>query len=126
MLTLILCSILHTLKNNVAYLSYIVYDGIKQRLVSMKKDFIPPLVSLVAVLTITQGKFTSSLINLLIAGVVPGTSLVLPPWTMMIVYCLAITAIITLYLEGALGRARSTRNAKLHKRKLPRRRFTSI
>lgn len=92
----------------------------------MKKDFVPPLISLVAVLAITQSKFTSSLTNLLIAGVVPGTSLVLPPWTMMIVYCLAITAVITLYLEGALGKARSARNAKQHKRQLPRRRFTSI
>lgn len=92
----------------------------------MKKDFIPPLVSLVAVLVITQSKFTSSLINLLIAGVIPGTSLVLPSWTMMVVYCLAITAIITLYLEGTLGKARAQRNAKERKRQLPRRRFTSI
>lgn len=92
----------------------------------MKKDFVPPLVSLVAVLALTQGKFTSSLINLLIAGVIPGTSLVLPSWTMMIVYCLAITAIITLYLEGTLGKVRANRNAKQHKRQLPRRRFTSI
>lgn len=107
-------------------MSYIVYDGIEQRLVSMKKDFIPPLVSLVAVLAITQGKFTSSLLNLLIAGVIPGTSLVLPSWTMMIVYCLAITTIITLYLEGALGKARVNHTAKQHKRQLPRRRFTSI
>lgn len=92
----------------------------------MKKDLIPPLVSLVAVLVITQGKLTSSLVNLLIAGVIPGTSLVLPPWTMMSVYCLAITVIVTLYLEGALGKARANRNAKQHKRQLPRRRFTSI
>ena len=114
------------LKNNIAYTSYIVYYGIKQRLVFMKKDFIPPLISLVAVLAITQGEFTSSLINLLIAGVIPGTSLVLPSWTMMIVYCLAITVILTLYLEGTLDKARADRNARQHKRQLPRRRFTSI
>jgi protein-S-isoprenylcysteine O-methyltransferase Ste14 len=92
----------------------------------MKKDFIPPLVSLVAVLAITQGKFTSSLTNLLIAGVIPGTSLVLPSWTMMTIYCLSITAIVTLYLEGTIGKARVTRNAKQRKQQLPRRRFTSI
>jgi protein-S-isoprenylcysteine O-methyltransferase Ste14 len=114
------------LKNNIAYTSFIVYDGIKQRLVSMKKDYIPPLVSLVAVLAITQGEFTSSLISLLIAGVVPGTSFVLPSWMMMTVYCLAITAIITLYLEGALGKGRAQRSSKHHKRQLPRRRFTNI
>ena len=92
----------------------------------MKKDFIPPLVSLVAVLAITQGKFTSSLTNLLIAGVIPGTSLVLPSWTMMTIYCLSITAIVTLYLEGTLGKARTARSAKQRKQQLPRRRFTSI
>jgi len=92
----------------------------------MKKDFIPPLVSLVAVLAITQGKFTSSLVNLLIAGVIPGTSLILPSWTMIAIYCLAITAIVTLYLEGTFGKVRIHRTAKQHKRQLPRRRFTSI
>ena len=92
----------------------------------MKKEFVAPLVSLVAVLAITQGKFTSSLVTLLIAGVIPGTSLVLPSWTMMIIYCLSITAIVTLYLEGALGKARASRSAKQRRQQLPRRRFTSI
>ncbi|HSW90476.1 MAG TPA: hypothetical protein VLF64_00595 [Candidatus Saccharimonadales bacterium] len=114
------------LKNNVADTSYIVYDGTKRRLVLMKKDFVPPLISFVAVLAITQGKFTSSLINLLVAGVVPGTLIVLPSWAMIAVYCLAIATIITLYLEGTLGKARVDRSAKQHRRQLPRRRFTSI
>lgn len=92
----------------------------------MKKYLLPPAISLVLIFVITHDGFASSLINFLIAGVIPGTFIALPFWVMIAIYCLTITAIITIYLETTLMTRRTTKTALTHKQKLPRRRYSSI
>ena len=89
------------------------------------KKILPPIISFIAILAITQGD-SSALISLLIAGVIPGTSIIIPSWAMVVIYCLIITAIITLYLEDTLGTIRTNRAILKRKRQLPRHRFSEI
>ena len=89
------------------------------------KKLLPPIISLATIFIITQGD-SSAFVSLLIARVVPGTAIVIPSWAMVVVYCLIITAIITLYLEGTLATIRTNRATTKRKRQLPRHRFGQI
>lgn len=89
------------------------------------KKLIPPIIGLIAILLITQGD-SAPLVSFLIAGVVPGTAIILPSWAMIIAYCLIITAIITLYVEGTLVTMRADRATKKRRQQLPRHRFSQI
>jgi len=92
----------------------------------MKKDLLPPVISFVAILAITHGEYASPLVNLLVAGVIPGTTIVLPFWVMIAFYCLTITAIITMYVEGTLHTIKTHRASSARKRQLPHRRYSNI
>jgi len=92
----------------------------------MKKYLLPPLASIIATYAITHGGVASSLTNLFIAGIIPGTHFVLPFWLMMVLYCLAITIIVTVYVETILISSRTSRISAAHKQHLPRRRYSKI
>lgn len=92
----------------------------------MKKYLLPPAISLALIFVITHDDFASSLINFFIAGVIPGTVISLPFWAMIAMYCLTITAIVTIYLETTLITRRTTKTALAHKQQLPRRRYSNI
>ena len=68
----------------------------------------------------------SAILSLLVTGHIPGTTLTIPFWAMIVVYCLLITMIITLYVEDALSFALNTKAVKARKSRMPHRRFGQI
>lgn len=92
----------------------------------VKKDLLPPVISLAAVIIIVHDGYMVSITNLFIAGVIPGTSLVLPSWIMIAFYCFAITAIITMYVEGVFTGVKENRLTKRRKSQLPHKRYSEI
>lgn len=90
----------------------------------MKKDLPPLIISFMAIIIIAHGMVP--LTNLLIAGVVPGTSFVLPSWVMIVFYCFAITAVITMYIEGVFSNSKENKLIKKRKNQLPHRRYNEI
>lgn len=68
----------------------------------------------------------SPFLTLLVTGHIPGTSLTIPFWAMMVCYCLLITLIVTLYVEDALLFVRDSKATKTRKSRMPRRRFSHI
>ena len=68
----------------------------------------------------------SVLLELLIAGHIPGTSLTIPFWAMMAVYCLLITALLTRYIEDAFAFRRDAKKLYSSKARMPRRRYGQI
>lgn len=92
----------------------------------MKKELLPPIISFAAIFIIVHDGYATPITNLLIAGVVPGTSFVLPSWLMVVLYCLIITAIITFYVEGVFTGVKENKLTKRRKQQLPHRRFSEI
>ena len=92
----------------------------------MKKNLLPPIISFVAIIIIVQDGYAAPITNFLIAGVVPGTSFILPSFVMMALYCLCIVLIVTMYVEGMFTRIKENKLTKTRKHKLPRRRFGEI
>jgi len=68
----------------------------------------------------------SGLLELFIAGRVPGTSLTIPFWVMIAVYCLLITALMTRYIEEAFAFRRDAKKLSARKTRMPRRRYGQI
>lgn len=89
------------------------------------KKFLPPAISLIAILAITQGD-SSALMSLLIAGVIPGTAIVIPFWVMIIIYCFIFSAIVALYIEDTRTTLRTNRTVLKRRQQLPRHRFSQI
>ena len=92
----------------------------------MKKGLVATAISFVAVMTIVHGEFSVAVLNFLLAGVIPGTSTALPSWVMLVLYCLIITVIATLYIESVIVDIRERRAAAGARRTLPRRRYSQI
>ena len=92
----------------------------------MKKSIIIAICSFSAILVITHSDILMPLVSFLMTGLIPGTSLVVPFWAMMALYCLAITVIVTLYIEDFFSFTQTNRATSAHKTRLPKRRFGNI
>ena len=92
----------------------------------MKKYILPPIISFVAIIVIVQDGYAAPVTNLLIAGVIPGTSYVLPSFVMIALYCICITVIITIYVDSMFSSIKEYRLTKKRSHKLPHRRFGEI
>lgn len=94
----------------------------------MKKKVVTISIGLVAIFIFTRSQVTSSIIGFLLAGAIPGTSLFLPFWMMMMLYCLTITFIVTAYVEQLFTFTyRHKQSSKTdHKTALPKRRYRHI
>ncbi len=71
----------------------------------------------------------NSVVGFLLAGVVPGTTIVIPFWAMVVLWCLAITAVTTRYIETMVRSLRLRKtldNATTTQSRMPRRRYGSI
>lgn len=89
----------------------------------MKKALLSTIVSFVTVMLITQDRLAASVMGFLLAGAIPGTTATVPFWVMLAFYCLAITAIITVFVEdNFIGTQRSAHRAPQRSR-LPKRRY---
>jgi uncharacterized membrane protein YbhN (UPF0104 family) len=77
----------------------------------------------VAVLLFTEA--LNALLLFLVAGVIPGTRLIVPYWVMMAAYCVLIAAIATPYLEKILKRMHQPAVSR-KKTRLPNRRYGHI
>lgn len=91
----------------------------------MKKAILSTIISFVAILLITQDRLAAATLGFLMTGAVPGTSANIPFWAMLAFYCLAITAIITIYVEKTFILPRHTA-PKTSKHGLPKRRYNAI
>jgi hypothetical protein len=65
----------------------------------MKKRLVLVVTSIMLLGLLLDGVAMNLLLNLLIAGVIPGTHVSIPYWAMMTVYCLGITAVIAWVVE---------------------------
>ena len=92
----------------------------------MKKAFLTTLYSFIAAILITRSDLVASVIAFLMTGTVPGTSLNIPFWAMMAIYCLCITVILTVYIEDIFAIVKSQRALAAKKRYLPSRRYGNI
>lgn len=92
----------------------------------MKKGLVATAISFIAAMTIVHGEFSVTMLNFLLAGVIPGTSTALPSWVMLTLYCLIITVIATLYIESVIVDIRERRATNQARHTLPRRRYSQI
>lgn len=92
----------------------------------MKKALLSTIVSFVTVMLITQDRLAASVVGFLMAGAIPGTTATVPFWIMLTVYCLAITAVITMFAETTFLNGYSMPRQADKKTRLPKRRYTTI
>lgn len=92
----------------------------------MKKVIIVIVGTLAIMLLAWHQSTASVLLELFIAGHVPGTSLTIPFWAMMATYCLLITALLTHYIEEAFAFRRDAKKLYMTKSRMPRRRYGHI
>lgn len=92
----------------------------------MKRAILATIASFFATIMITHSDTMVIVLNFLVAGVVPGTSIVVPFWAMMALYCLVITMVTTLYVESLIAPLRSQHYDSLHRDRLPKRRYSHI
>lgn len=91
----------------------------------MKKPII--LIALiVGIIVLSYDTIINGLLLFLLAGVIPGINVTLPFWVMLALYCLLITAVVTLYIEGVFDFLKSQKNTPSRKSRLPRRRYNTI
>ena len=67
----------------------------------MKKRFIIGIASFIVILAVSNGEIMNAILNLVLVGVIPGTSLSVPYWAMMTIYCLVISLLVTYCVERA-------------------------
>lgn len=65
----------------------------------MKNRIIITTLGIITLLALMFGDVMNTILSLFLLGIIPGTSLVIPYWVMMVGYCLIITAIVTLWVE---------------------------
>lgn len=91
----------------------------------MKKVIITSAI-LAIVIVLSRDIILNGLLLFLFAGVIPGLNITLPFWVMLTFYCLLITGIVTLYVEGIFDFLKSRKNPKSLKARLPKRRYNTI
>lgn len=87
----------------------------------MRKGIIATTISLLLCLFITQSTVSNRVIDFLLTGVVPGTTIIVPFWVMMATYCAGITIVITTFVEAMHPQAHS-----VSPKQLPRRRYSHL
>ena len=76
------------------------------------------------VILLSEGHVLNAILSLMLAGSIPGTSIVIPFWIMMAIYCTAISLLITWYIESTLLSHRTHKATT--KQRMPRRRYSHI
>lgn len=87
----------------------------------MRKGIIATTISLLLCLFITQSTVSNRVIDFLLTGVVPGTTIIVPFWVMMATYCAGISIVITTFVEAMHPQAHS-----VSPKQLPRRRYSHL
>jgi hypothetical protein len=65
----------------------------------MKQRIITGIIILLAVSVYSHGSIGGAVLAFLVAGTIPGTAATVPFWLMMTLYCLAITILVTNFVE---------------------------
>ena len=92
----------------------------------MKKVIVVIGSTLLIMLVAWHQSTVSVLLELFIAGHIPGTSITVPFWAMMAIYCLLITVVMTLYIEEAFAFRRDAKKLYSSRARMPRRRYGQI
>lgn len=69
---------------------------------------------------------TGAFTRFIVAGIIPGTAHALPAWAMFGLCCLAITWIVTLFVEDFIVTLRRRASLNQPKQRLPKRRYTTL
>lgn len=89
-----------------------------------KKSLIITLLAIALYLVLTRSFIGDVLLDFFLLGRIPGTSRLIPAWFMMVVYCGAITVLVTHYIESTFKAAHKFKAAQL-KQEIPRRYWRS-
>ena len=92
----------------------------------MKKKVIIGSVVVLVFIILSQRVVINMLLNLTLAGAIPGTHYIIPYWLMMAIYCLIITVIVTIYTERLLRKRREHKSAALRRSRTPSRHYSHI
>ena len=91
-----------------------------------KKLLVAIVIAASTLILLSIDSIANALLGFALAGVVPGTTMVIPFWAMVALWCLVITVITTAYLETTLGFIRSHKHHHTRRARMPRRRYSSI
>ncbi|NCU37757.1 hypothetical protein EOL96_01695 [Candidatus Saccharibacteria bacterium] len=92
----------------------------------MKKKFAYIFFAVLAVAAYTDSRVMNTILSMLLVGIVPGTTIVVPYWLMMSTYSALVSIIITICIERsiALYHARTRNDAR--RTRVPKRRYSHI
>lgn len=90
----------------------------------MKRAVIVGICITVAVIALTRGVVVNMLLSLILAGSLPGTTIVVPFWAMMAFYCTIASLLIAWYAESLIVEHRMRKSSA--KQRMPRRRYSHI
>lgn len=93
---------------------------------STRKKIIIATVVITALAAFTSNGAVNALIGFVLVGAIPGTTATVPFWLMVAIWCLTITAVITIYVESTIGFIRSHKHTRKHQAQMPKRRFGQI
>ena len=92
----------------------------------MKQHKTITIVAIILFGWIFRESFTNHLIGFLLTGALPGSSLSLPYWFMLLLYIAAIIGIIVFYINHTAGSMKREHHIEARKATMPRRRYGSI
>lgn len=92
----------------------------------VKKKLIITVAVIAALAVLTSNGFVNALVGFLLVGAIPGTKVAVPFWLMVAIWCLVITAVVTIYIESTIGFIRSQRHTQKRRGRMPKRRFGQI
>ena len=90
----------------------------------MKRAVITGICLMVIAVVMTRGVVVNILLSLILAGSVPGTTIVIPFWVMMAFYCTVASLIIAWYTGSLIVEHRMRKSSA--KQRMPRRRYSHI
>jgi hypothetical protein len=90
----------------------------------MKQKIIIASIIFTLLALLTQGRIINTALSLMLVGNVPGTSIAIPFWAMMAIYCTIAALIVASYTESLIVNHRMRKATS--KRRMPRRRYSHI
>lgn len=89
----------------------------------MKRAVIISVVIIIAI-ALTRSDIVNMLLSLILAGTLPGTSIILPFWAMMAIYCTITSLLVAWYAESLIVAHRMHKAST--KQRMPKRRYSHI
>ena len=92
----------------------------------MKKSFILLIITVAIIVVFFEGKLFDSIFAFLIAGIIPGTSVALPFWAMLIIYGSLLGLLIATTTLEYYRERQVTKRLIVRRSRMPKRRYSHI